>query len=504
MQKEGLCVGTFAGIFKETESGIPEHKKEEFAKKIEKIFRAGGMMDIEWIQLYGKEIPMLRKVRMQENGMDFYYNYFEDDFWESAGFNRDGCYVWSNKIGWEHFHQTVVAAYVLEELYTDGISIAMVNGDPVTSWGYVGWINYLFDEKNHVKNFDPWKVFEAIHYSEEKSEEYMTWYNFGKSRYAFIGGCEIYAVLNGYEEAISVYNTEEIGEFEEIAMKGMQCIIESVRDYRDNCEKDKESQLHILMEMLRTYYETDKKINDSVYAEDEKLKGILVELSITDAPAFAVKVISEMYEVEFWDLWQQIRDVTKRKRLKLYGNDGYYVLPISTEKFFGQSPDDMIPYWEEGCELNFSEELQDWFKTLKVQYNNVLNAECSFDKVLKYIVDLLEEVNEEYYNIFIFSDFFEESLENLSDKRYQALWKIFDNMIHDPEMKKAGDVIFVPDGPGHEKEGLHYIGEQPKRRLICNWDIMESNKRNNKARVTFRRYMALIANKDLRYRVFGF
>ena len=30
------------------ESATPE--------KIEKIFRAGGMMDIEWIQLYGKEI----------------------------------------------------------------------------------------------------------------------------------------------------------------------------------------------------------------------------------------------------------------------------------------------------------------------------------------------------------------------------------------------------------------------------------------------------------------
>ena len=86
----------------------------------------------------------------------------------------------------------------------------------------------------------------------------------------------------------------------------------------------------------------------------------------------------------------------------------------------------------------------------------------------------------------------------------QTLWRIFDTMIHDPEMKKAGDVIFVPDEPGHESEGLHYFGKQPKRRLIGYWDIMASDKRNNKARVTFRKYMALLGNKDLRCKVFGF
>ena len=58
--------------------------------------------------------------------------------------------------------------------------------------------------------------------------------------------------------------------------------------------------------------------------------------------------------------------------------------------------------------------------------------------------------------------------------------------------------------PEHENEGLHYFGKQPKRRLIGYWDIMASDKRNNKARVTFRKYMALLGNKDLRCKVFGF
>ncbi|MBQ8199202.1 MAG: hypothetical protein IJZ76_07240 [Lachnospiraceae bacterium] len=40
--------------------------------------------------------------------------------------------------------------------------------------------------------------------------------------------------------------------------------------------------------------------------------------------------------------------------------------------------------------------------------------------------------------------------------------------------------------------------------LIGNWDLMSPSKKNNKARVTFRRYMALVANKALRNTVFGF
>ena len=50
-------------------------------------------------------------------------------------------------------------------------------------------------------------------------------------------------------------------------------------------------------------------------------------------------------------------------------------------------------------------------------------------------------------------------------------------IIHDAEMQKAGAVIFISEGLGYK---------------------------NNKARVIFRRYMALLGNKELRLKVFGF
>lgn len=493
-------MGTFAGHFIGREVNMSACKEKEFAERVERLFQAGGMMDVEYVYLHDKRIALIRKARMRQKGMNFYYNYFEDDFWENAGFSKG---VWSEKIGWSYFHRAVVAAYVLEELYLDGVSVAMVDAEPVTSWGYVGWINYLFNEKYHIKNYDPWGLFEEYHYAEDESEEYVDWFDFGDKRCGFIGTCEIYAVKNGTREAIEFFDRREKGETEKLAFDFMKDIITALEQYKKESECDKETQLKELMNAIGLFYKQDVN-SDLLSSVDAKYKRIMKCLYVSDAPAFAIKAISETYDKDFWDLWNQMKGRAKRRLSTLYGNDGYYILPISTEKFFNQLPDDMIPYWKENGEHVLSEGLWDWFRSLREEFDSIINTDFIIKKPYQYILELMQEADEEYYRIYTFSDFYEETLENLKDKRFLALWKLYEQMLRDPKLKKAGDVVFVPDGPGHEREGLHYLGEQPKRRLINSWCMMPWDKRNNIARVTFRRYMALVANKPLREKVFGF
>ena len=75
--------------------------------------------------------------------------------------------------------------------------------------------------------------------------------------------------------------------------------------------------------------------------------------------------------------------------------------------------------------------------------------------------------------------------------------------IRDPKMKEAGDVLFVPDEPEYKNKGIFFLDTQPKRRLCKTWKFTPSEKKNNMGRVTFRRYMALVANKELRKEVLG-
>ena len=67
------------------------------------------------------------------------------------------------------------------------------------------------------------------------------------------------------------------------------------------------------------------------------------------------------------------------------------------------------------------------------------------------------------------------------------------DMIHDPDMLKEGSVIF-------DKESL----ANGKKKLRYSWKMTDMNLKRNKARMTIRRYLSLISNKELRRRVFGF
>lgn len=141
---------------------------------------------------------------------------------------------------------------------------------------------------------------------------------------------------------------------------------------------------------------------------------------------------------------------------------------------------------------------------IAIRFDEIAKDEINANGALKWIMELMEYADDNYYRIFTINDFFEETLEHLNDYRYLALWKIYDEMLHDSEMEEAGSVIFVPDEPEYENKGFHYWGEQRRRRLIGSWSSIDIDKRDNKARVTLRRYMALAANRKLREKILGF
>lgn len=58
----GNRMGTFAELLQKEGTGIQEEQKEEFKNRIEKLFQAGGMMELENIQLYGKKVVTMKKV----------------------------------------------------------------------------------------------------------------------------------------------------------------------------------------------------------------------------------------------------------------------------------------------------------------------------------------------------------------------------------------------------------------------------------------------------------
>lgn len=504
-------MGTFARLFHEAGTGIPDEKMEEFKDRVEKLFQMGGMMEVEQVQLCGKKAVTIKKASMHDYGMDFYYNYFEDDCWENAGFSLKRGHVWSEKIGWREFHRAVVAAYVLESLYIDGPAVAMVDRDMVTSRAYIGWINYLFQTQYPQKNSDPWKLFEALHTQIDMDLERADWGAFVQDLYGFIGYYEILAVLKGTEALEKEFDKRKENEsgdekddrlnFFDFTKKFKM----AVSQFHKKNGQDEEEQLSLIVEMLCSFYEQDgMSIDSSKKYEDENLKAICLFAALTDAPAYVFQVVSEVYEVDFWELWGRVKNVAKRKGILYQMEIPQEAISVSTMDFFGVTADDMILFWGDDENIQFSQELKNWFNDLKSRFDMLVESGDIVENSLNWILGLMEYADENYYRIYCFSDFLEETIEHINDRRYWALWKIYDEMLHDPEMEEAGSVVFVPEGPEYEHVGLHYFGTPPRRRLKGCWDMTKEEERNNKARVTFRRYMALLENRKLRKEIFGF
>ena len=79
------------------------------------------------------------------------------------------------------------------------------------------------------------------------------------------------------------------------------------------------------------------------------------------------------------------------------------------------------------------------------------------------MVNLMSQADQQY-DVYTFYDFFEESLENLMNIKYQTLWMIYEELLQKKEPKEDFD----------------------KKRQIL------------------RRFMALLANRELRKQVLGF
>lgn len=485
-------MGTFANQYKSEGVQIPPGKKEEFEQRLEKLFQAGGMMEVEMISMYGKTVPTIKKVAMHADGMNFYYNYFEDDVWENAGYNKEKGRVWSNKIGWLCFHITVVAAYTLEAFYLDGAAHPMVDGRFVSyeKFPVSAWLNYLFHENYTRLNHDPWKLYESLML--DKPDDYeaiikdTSWISLTdiQNRSDLAGLMDVYAAEEGTDNFYTRRASEEKEKMEPFSLgKSMLIIKKLVHEFREKSAIPEEEQLAQLLGSLISFYK------DGTKSDIELIFNIILFTIVSDIPAFFCRTLAEEYHTDFWELWGQIRDFVPEIRNKDIKEEiPKPIPPVTTKDFLGLKDDDMIPYWEPDGDIVFSEETEQWFFELKIQYDTLMEREVSLEESpLRWIMDILDFANSEFCEVFAFTNFWEETIEHLTDRRYLTLWELYDDMLHTLWQEQWGAET-----------------EESKEKIRRYWGLKSGEKRKNAARNMLRRYMALVANKKLRKKVFGF
>ena len=134
-------MGAFASIIKSDKVEVPQEKRKELGEKMYKLMTLAGMMEDGRFSLFGKVYRTLKPIQFNDNGFYFCYNYFEDDFWETAGYDEKEGRFWSSKLGHRQFALGILAGYALEGAYLPGLSAVDYDGGISTGRAYLMWAN---------------------------------------------------------------------------------------------------------------------------------------------------------------------------------------------------------------------------------------------------------------------------------------------------------------------------------------------------------------------------
>ena len=488
---------------------ISADKIEEFSQAVSKLLYYGGMMYLRHVNIYGKEIMLVEPVTITTGeDVDFYYNFFEDAGWENAGYIYGKQHFYSNKIGSAEFDDVVTAVHCLYELYDEEIGLTVINGEIVQSYGYTGWINHLLGTEFSIqKRFRLWN--HAEHHALAR-KDYDTPFSWGdlmdllpKNLMRFCGGTELSDLLYIINGTTTLTENEVIpGTYPDDVLSCKKMI----RDIIAKLGAD-ESYQAILALVKKTATERRN--------EKETVMRPLADISLELPARVIIYLTCEQLEKQFWSEWKDLKDnVYYDEMMKKYASDevGNFriagqtrpVVPMSTSVFLRQdgpftfwdtpeelkdkpryyvSDADRLYWWDGSDEVRIDENTEQWLADMGEQFQSImetLSGECDAQEFVKHIIETLYDVEKRYKRVFAFQDMFYEFIANGSKKEYRAAIELLCTLYEDN--KESGKII--------EKVG--------------DWYIANKSVKCNEGRMCIKRYLSLLANKQLRMKYMNF
>lgn len=482
-------MGTFGGYTGEIH--IPEEKRDEFARQVIKILNYGGMMQLEKISMYGHDMALLKPVELYPGGkVEFHFNYFEDDGWESAEFDANSGSFYSGKIGGSEFCEVVTAVHFLYEAWDEEWGFAEIDEYIIKECYFAGWINHLLGTQFSMKkrfriwdNVEKYALERVGHYKDLTIGDVLQFIPLGM-RYG-AGGVEFSDLMYIIHGTESLTDDEMEPNTYPADVYGCKKALEVF--WEKNQDKDA---VNRIWELVRKDRQERETIKDTELSDIGRFSLILPARVI-------VYLTAELKEESFWECWKEMhKSVYHDEIMKEYAPQQLIaerkkfveepIPPVRTSEFLGQNSDDDRLYWWDGTdEVILSEEMDEWLKSLALSHKeiseNMAGEPENTDEFLKDFLMLLVEIDQYYKRIFPFQNMYYEFLQNGSKTEYRAAVKL---------LKKLSDE--------NREEGK--IIEEAGR----DWDCTSRRVTHNVGRLRLKRYLSVMANGRLREKYFGF
>ncbi len=485
-------MGTF--IEYSGEMNIPKEKLEILSKQMEKVMNYGGMMDLEFLDLFGFRLELMKPFHLNPEGRSlFCYNYFEENFWET------GCYKWkegklhTEKVGCYEFNDVSLAAYYLLFMYDENPGCVAVDNRIMADTVAVGWLNHLlgtrFSMKPFFQLFDIAEKYALDGWSPDLKEEEIL--------YMLPENLEYDACGTDFADLMYIFHGTQTLDLGDVLPGSYPDDVKKAREaVRSFLNREGEDSLETLWTFLKSDREKRMEMTDL---------SPLPELSLILPARVFVFLAAKQKGLNFWKLWKDLREqVYQDQEMKSYAGESLEKTrreraeepaePVSTLDFlqrsetypFGTSSctlsdDDRLYWWDpESDEVTLSEKMDAWLRDLSHRHRTIMETPeknpAESDSFLKDFVTVLGRVNEGYRNVKPFHSMFYEFIENGSKKEYTAAVELLKELARE----------------NWEQEDGH------------GWSGIGKNAPRSPGRMRMRRYLSVMANTKLRKKYFGF
>lgn len=487
---------------------IPQSKQQEFNERMLRILKQGGMMALEALNLYGYQLSLIRPPLPDREGRLYLnYSYFGDSYVENAVYDCGLSRLTTAQAGLYESNWVFCAAYLLYEFYTEDYGLAAADGEILDAACYIGWLNHLFSEKwTNARIADLWTLYEFLQLHQVSGAAGMIDRLVVQAQGVHFNVGSLYAFLY-VEKDYQTFQRLLGGACSDRSsiLHGIGRISEALTKIRKTSSRTDGGEIAHLLTLL-SCSDPDELLH-TLPAGSPYSEFLLYSAALP--PQIAVKEIASVYKEDFWTLWKRVdKDVYrafKRRSKERESEQCLPIPPVDTASFLrvsdnelcfqlsgalGQIPytsdDDRAYYWKNDAsnDVHFSEDMKRWLAAQKKRLDGIAannQKRLATADFLPYMLKLLDSANRIYQRIFAFADMLDDYAAHPEQPYYQASMLLLEQLIE--ENRTAGSVL---DGS----------------RL--DWELTDRRLTFNQGRLAVKRYLAVLANRELRMEVFGF
>lgn len=460
-------------------ASVPEDKKQEFNECVMEVLDRCGIRKRKEITLSGKSVTVLEKPQADENGMvSFDYSIFEKKNRQTSTYDTNTCELQTVDRGVGEFGLAMNLILLLQECYSDGKCVFMVNRRPVYVDVYMRMLSTILNRK--IYNYGREKAWDILLLLRESPDADMPsirdiiilMFVYGFNRW---NDFQMGSVLATYNSDIPKTEKDSITDRRQIPealnMPRMEYLYGIMSE---EYQKDRQGLTGFLEKLIVLSLPEREKL-----ADEDNNAGIMAELSLYMAPACFINILAVLEKKEFWDVWDELGG---KGYTGAYPSDKDDELSEEWDRheFYAQilreNEDEFLEFWN-GENLKLSDEMKERIHT----WRKLVDAQLEHPNIQieQYLIAILADMEKEWACRYADEAFVQAVLLHQGDPAWRKVVFVLRQLM-DKELERFPEM---------------------DREMAVDWTKTYRTSFDTKAIAA---YCSLMANDVARQRVFGF